>query len=121
MTYNDIERFVQRQAKIIRDRAPKDTGNLRASIRVQEIEPFVWKISVNTGDDAYARVSRSKKELDWGLAPYTPFTNEAWVSPKWRGRQNPNEGWWNNAVEIVLHNLEMRTNGILEQKSNVND
>lgn len=116
MTYSDLARWVQRQAKIIRDRAPKDTGNLRASVRVTEIEPYVWKIWVNVGDDAYFKVSRNKKNWDWGLAPYTPFTNEPWISPKWHGRHNPNEGWWNDAVQIVLDNLKMQTNGIMEKR-----
>ena len=31
-----------------------------------------------------------------------PFTNEVWKSPKWNGKKNPNQGWWNNAMEMVI-------------------
>ena len=116
MKYSQLSRWVHRQAKYIRDRAPKDTGNLRASIRVEEIEPFIWRIFVNIGDDTRLRVSRNRRNLDWGLAPYAPFTNEPWISAYWRGKQNPNEGWWNKAVDLVMRNFEMETNGILEKK-----
>lgn len=32
--------------------------------------------------------------IDDSIAPYVPYTNEPWLSPKWNGKKNPNEGWW---------------------------
>lgn len=33
---------------------------------------------------------------------YMPYTEEKWISPRWRGRANPNEGWFKQANEIAL-------------------
>lgn len=32
--------------------------------------------------------------MDECIAPYVPYTNEPWLSPRWNGKKNPNEGWW---------------------------
>lgn len=31
-------------------------------------------------------------------AYYMPYTNERWISPRWKGKKNPNEDWWDNAI-----------------------
>lgn len=36
------------------------------------------------------------------LVPYAVATNEAWVSPRWNGKSNPNEGWVDNAIIQVV-------------------
>lgn len=28
-----------------------------------------------------------------GIVDYAPYTTYAWVSPRWKGAKNPNEGW----------------------------
>lgn len=33
-----------------------------------------------------------------GNAYYMPYTNEKWVSPRWHGKQNPNQDWWDKAI-----------------------
>ena len=30
--------------------------------------------------------------IEWST-PYVPYTVEKWISPRWRGRKNPNEQW----------------------------
>lgn len=30
---------------------------------------------------------------DGNVVPYIPYTEYKWVSPKWHGKPNPNEGW----------------------------
>jgi cell wall-associated NlpC family hydrolase len=33
---------------------------------------------------------------------YAPYTNEAWVSPRWNGKINPNQGWIDtNVIQAV--------------------
>lgn len=32
--------------------------------------------------------------IDENIAPYMPYTNEPWISPKWKGAKNPNEKWF---------------------------
>lgn len=34
-------------------------------------------------------------------AYYMPYTNERWISEKWRGAKNPNEDWWDKAIYDV--------------------
>ena len=34
-------------------------------------------------------------------AYYMPYTNERWISPHWKGKTNPNEHWWDNAIHDV--------------------
>lgn len=39
--------------------------------------------------------------VDGGIAPYAVYTNEPWISPKWNGKSNPNEGWIESGVELM--------------------
>ena len=34
-------------------------------------------------------------------AYYMPFTNERWISPRWKGKQNPNYHWFDDAIDDV--------------------
>ena len=43
-------------------------------------------------------------------APYTVYTNEAWISPKWNGKQNPNEMWIQDAYNAIYMYLYQRLN-----------
>lgn len=80
--------------KLLQSRAPKDTGNLRYnSMRL-------------TFDSEGATIT-----VDQSIAPYMPYTNEPWVSPKWNGRQNPNQYWFDRGFEDLLHVLEWYTGG----------
>lgn len=70
---------------IVKKHAPIKTGNLKYNaIRLENKGDGVWEIVVS---------------LD--IAPYMPYTNEPWISPYWRGKQNPNEKWFQRAAEEV--------------------
>ncbi len=77
----------------LRASAPVDTGNLR--------------------DNAIQVVQVSDKEMqvkvDGSIAPYAVYTNEKWVAPRWKGKENPNEKWIDGAVsevvDILAHEL----------------
>ena len=70
--------------QVLQARAPYDTGNLAMnSIRIDRNRGCV----LIGGQD---------------IAPYAPFTNEPWTSAKLEGRQNPNEGWVQKAIEEAL-------------------
>lgn len=88
-----LELVVIRMLEIIKNTAPYDTGNLRnnAILLERSDNPLSWKIYVDFYDD--------DKGNRTGIAPYMPFTNEPWISDKWKGKQNPNEGWWQRAVQ----------------------
>lgn len=95
MTKSEFRRLIDFLKLLIFDRAPKDTWNLASNaLRVE------WH-----GDDEV------QIYIDESIAPYMPYTNEPWISPKWKGKQNPNEGWWQDAVtRLCLHALREELN-----------
>lgn len=44
--------------------------------------------------------------IDEEIAPYVFYTNEPWTSPRWHGKKNPNEGWWNTTMGTFYAKLE---------------
>ena len=96
----------------LRKKAPKNTGNLAYnSIKYKWISGNEFEIYVDVGDTTAFVESR---EYEQGVAPYMPFTNEVWISPKWNGKQNPNQNWWNNAIEFIIHFIAQKFNGELK-------
>jgi len=84
----------------IKEKAPKKTGNLAYNaIKYRWINDHQFEIYVDVGDtEAFV----SGGEFLQGTAPYMPFTNEEWVSPRWNGKPNPNQNWWNETIEEVV-------------------
>lgn len=76
------------------DYVPRRTGNLAYNALVYDVQ----------GDQFIVRV-------DPAIAPYMPYTNEPWLSPKWHGKQNPNEGWWQRFVEEFTRRLALKLRG----------
>jgi hypothetical protein len=64
---------------------PYKTGNLKSTI-----------ISTVSLDGTFTISMGGEK------APYAPYVNEKWISPKWNGKSNPNEKWWENTVRKSL-------------------
>lgn len=52
--------------------------------------------------------------IDEDVAPYVYFTNEPWISAKWNGKPNPNEGWWQEFTETFARRLSQRLGGSVE-------
>jgi hypothetical protein len=66
--------------------APNRTGNLATnSIRSNET-PTGFRI-VSLGN----------------VAPYNIFTDRKWISQRWNGKTNPNEGWWSKALKVSVY------------------
>ena len=95
MTKQEFDALCLECVDLVRRRAPRDTGNLATNGIT-----FVWE-DENTFT-IYVNES---------IAPYMPYTNEPWKSPKWNGKKNPNEAWWQDAIKIVIEFLEQRLNG----------
>lgn len=70
--------------QIFKSQAPTRTGTLKGQIRVERLDNGFDIIS-----DIY----------------YMPYTEEKWVSNRWNGRANPNEGWFQDAFNISLRFL----------------
>ena len=51
--------------------------------------------------------------VDEAIAPYVPYTNEPWISPRWHGKKNPNEGWWQRFVEEFNRRLVNKLHGVI--------
>ena len=84
--------------RTLRLASPIDTGNLRyEAIRLVRHTENEYLIVVNAE-----------------IAPYAVYTNESWVSPKWEGKQNPNEHWIDNAVRAIVRNIIAAYEGTLD-------
>ena len=78
--------------------APYDTGNLALnSIRIQSDHSAV----LIGGED---------------VAPYAVYTNEPWLSEKWGGKVNPNEGWVQNTLQNAAPVIQKTLSGSLTQE-----
>lgn len=94
-----LEQAIQIAVGVMRKSTPIKTGNLRYnSLKVESLGGGTWRVFI-----------------DEDIAPYMPFTNEPWTSAKWHGAQNPNEGWWERAVEEFARSLAIALNGELEK------
>ena len=104
MTSIEFSEYVNRFAELLRNIAPRDTGNLAFN---------AIKIEWHGEDEAEIYVDG---DGDDGIAPYMPFTNEPWVAERWNGKENPNEGWWQKAIEQIIQQLNAEFGGINENK-----
>lgn len=96
---------------LLREEAPKDTGNLAYNaIKYKWENENEFVIYVDVGK---IPIREYKKEIK-GIAPYMPYTNEPWISPRWNGNKNPNEGWWNDAIEFIIQYMAKRLGGELQ-------
>ena len=73
----------------VRARTPYRTGNLARNATRREMP-----------SDSEARIY-----VDGNIAPYIPYVNEPWLSLRWGGKKNPNEGYWNNTAEALVYEL----------------
>ena len=77
MKTTNFKKFCTEFFKSIQEYAPRETNNLAdTALQLRWLSNDVCQIFV-----------------DESIAPYMPFTNEIWVSPKWNGKKNPNEHW----------------------------
>lgn len=74
----------------------------------------------STGNMAYnaSRIEFANEKscriyMDEKIAPYVPYTIEAWISPRWKGKKNPNEGWFEQATESIATALTRKFKGVL--------
>lgn len=89
MTDADFKATCELAIEQLRNLAPYDTGNL--ALNAIKMEFVSSKECVILVDEA--------------IAPYMPYTNEPWISPRWNGKKNPNEAWFDNAAELIAEIL----------------
>ncbi len=89
MTKKQFQKLCELVKDEIYKRAPKDTGNLSSNaLRIEYVTPDECKIYI-----------------DQSIAPYMPYTNEKWISERWKGKKNPNEGWWQGAIATAIETI----------------
>lgn len=49
--------------------------------------------------------------IDLDIAPYAPYVNEKWISPKWKGKQNPNEGFFQKVYQYIANSIASAVSG----------
>lgn len=69
--------------------APYDTGNL--ALHAIKIE--------------FTSSRRCVIYVDEVVAPYMPYTTEPWQAERWKDKKNPNEGWFEAAVQLIAELL----------------
>ena len=79
MSAEEFERTCLESFNIAKQTTPIDTGNMRYNALKIEF--------LDGGNTCHIYI-------DEDIAPYVFYTNEPWVSPKWDGKENPNENWW---------------------------
>ncbi len=81
------------------DFVPHDTGNLANQALKYDVRGNEFVIYV---------------DMDPSKAPYMPYTNEPWLSEKWHGKKNPNEGWWGRFAEEFASRLARALHGEIQ-------
>lgn len=79
---------------------------------------FVAGVPKRSGNMAY-NATRLVQKSKWvfeirvveAVAPYLSPTNEPWISPRWNGKKNPNEGWFEDKTDVVVTVLAQQLGG----------
>lgn len=92
----DVHAAVVRFVQILRDLAPKDTGNLAYNaIKFEQLNEREWKIYV-----------------DEAIAPYQKHVNDNPTLSN--GKPNPNYQWFEAAIELAVEEIATLLGGTLE-------
>lgn len=85
--------------RYMREICPYDTGNMHDTIRLDIINTNECTVTIGGAD-----------------APYAVYTNEKWIAPRWRGRDNPNEKWIDSGVHTFAILLAQQLKGDLSTR-----
>lgn len=53
--------------------------------------------------------------VDDSIAPYFPYTEYPWLSPRWHGKKNPNEGWVERFQEEFARRFAAKLGGKIKR------
>ena len=117
MTEAEFESIVKKAFKIFQNFAPNkntryvkyykntygnwakgSTGNLAFNALRTKYKPTKTKF-------------RAEIYVDDKIAPYVYYTNERWLSQRWKGHKNPNEGWVLRGANKIALMVANKTNG----------
>lgn len=92
-----VDAAVSTVEEMRREIIPRDTGNMADNALQYIISQNEIVIYINTK-----------------IAPYVPYTNEPWISPKWNGKKNPNEGWWDLFAQTFIEKFNAKLGGTIK-------
>lgn len=98
MTDSYFANICEKATQELRNRAPKKTGNL----------------AYNGVQLVFVSNREALLYVDESIAPYMPYTNEPWVADRWKGKPNPNEGWFDRAADGIAQLLNDLAGGKLK-------
>lgn len=52
--------------------------------------------------------------VDERIAPYLVYTDKKWISPRWKGKKNPNEGWFGKMAFFIAYSIAKKMEGTLK-------
>ena len=96
MTAKELEAIARWAYRYVKSVCPYRTGNMFDQIKIRRASSDEWVI-----------------EIGGAAAPYAVFTNEEWISPRWRGKKNPNEKWIDNSAEYIASYISASLGGKL--------
>lgn len=99
MTNFKFQKVCLQAVWLLKAKAPIDTGNLRNNAIRYKFENNKCIIYV-----------------DQKVAPYMVYTNEPWISPRWNGKKNPNEKWFDNATKHIVESLAETLHGSFKKR-----
>ena len=115
MTSSEFIKLCQECEEMLRAAAPYDTGNLRYhAIKIE-----------------FPDANTCRLYVDEKIAPYMKYTNEPWdqklismgnfrkgeTVTRLRTWRNPNQGWWERAVQQIAEHVAQRVKGELNHDS----
>ncbi len=94
---NIIDAVIQTVEELRKEYVPRDTGNMAFNSLKYKVEGNYVIIYIDTN-----------------IAPYLPHANEPWLSPKWNGKQNPNQDWWDVFANEFIQRFNTRLRGTIK-------
>lgn len=94
---NIIDAVIQTVEELRKDYVPRDIGNMAFNSLKYKVEGNYVIIYIDTN-----------------IAPYVPYTNEPWISPKWNGKKNPNQDWWDVFANEFIQRFNTRLRGTIK-------
>lgn len=113
MTNKEIYKQIEDSLKKLKIEAPRNEE--RSKLLKYPNAPVTGNLKHNAIKLDYLGNGVYRLYVDENIAPYMPYTNEPWISPKWKGTPNPNEYWFENAESKIAHKIAKSLKGKLKK------
>ncbi len=73
-------------------------------------------LELNATSITFIKGNVAKVVISGDIAPYLPYTHLPWLSERWKGHKNPNEGWIDRATDTLAKTIAKRLKGTVVKK-----